>query len=170
MADWKDEVENIVYPGRIKVPYKWSVGETGSRFLVALRDDKEIWGTKCPSCNKVYVPPLKNCGECFTLTDEWVKVGSTGTLASFTVVHYAHAMQPVETPFAYGLIRLDGARKRRLRDRVRRLELAFVHGLIGEDELQARVQSVVAWTGIADAARLRASLFATHDDVAAVLR
>ena len=68
------------------------------------------------------------------------------------------------------LIRLDGARKRRLRDRVRRLELAFVHGLIGEDELQARVQSVVAWTGIADAARLRASLFATHDDVAAVLR
>lgn len=109
MADWKDEVENIVYSGRIKVPYKWYVGETGSRFLTALRDKKEIWGTRCPKCGKVYVPPVKSCGTCFTLTDTWVQVKDTGTLESFTVVHYEHAMHPVRAPFAYGLIRLDGA-------------------------------------------------------------
>ena len=109
IANWKDEVENIIYSGRIKVPYKWYVGEVGSRFLTALRDDKEIWGIRCPECRKVYVPPVKNCGECFALTDEWVRVEETGTLEAFTVVRYAHAMQPVEPPFAYGLIRLDGA-------------------------------------------------------------
>jgi len=109
MADWKEEVENVVYSGRIKVPYKWYVGEVGSRFLIAIRDKKEIWGTKCPKCKKVYVPPQKNCGECFELTDEWVKVKDTGTLESFTVARYSHDMQPTKQPIAYGLIKLDGA-------------------------------------------------------------
>jgi uncharacterized OB-fold protein len=109
MADWKDSVENIVYSGRIKVPYKWYVGEVGSRFYTNLRDNKEFWGTKCPKCSKVYVPPVKNCGECFALTDEWVKVEDTGTLESFTVVDYSHAMQPVKAPIIYGLVKLDGA-------------------------------------------------------------
>ncbi|HDP80971.1 MAG TPA: DNA-binding protein, partial [Spirochaetes bacterium] len=74
MDSWKTGVENMVYPGRIKVPYKWDVGETGSYFLTRLRDEKELWGRRCPGCGRVYVPPLKNCGECFLLTDEWVRV------------------------------------------------------------------------------------------------
>lgn len=109
MADWKDKVENIVYSGRIKVPYKWYVGEVGSRFLTSIRDNKEIWGTKCPKCSKVYVPPVKNCGECFVLTDQWVKVEDTGILESFTVVNYSHEMMPKKAPIIYGLIKLGGA-------------------------------------------------------------
>jgi len=109
MSDWKDSVENIVYSGRIKVPYKWFVGEVGSRFFIALRDKKEIWGTRCPECKKVYVPPVKNCGDCFALTDEWVKVSDTGTVQSFSTVHYSHAMTPKKPPITYGLIQLDGA-------------------------------------------------------------
>ena len=109
MADWMDKVENLIYSGRIKVPYKWYVGEVGTRFLTAIRDNKEIWGIRCPECKRVYVPPLKNCGECFALTDEWVQVSDVGTLESFTVVRYSHDMHPVKPPFAYGLIKLDGA-------------------------------------------------------------
>jgi hypothetical protein len=109
MADWKKDVKNIVYEGQIKVPYKWNVGETGSRFLIALRDKKEIWATKCPKCKKVYVPPVKTCGECFVACDQWLQVKDTGTVESFTVVHYAHTMQPTAPPLAYGLIKLDGA-------------------------------------------------------------
>jgi uncharacterized OB-fold protein len=109
MAHWLEETENMVYAGRIKVPYRWYVGEVGSRFLTALRDKREIWGTRCSKCKRVYVPPAKNCGECFTLTDEWVQVKNTGTLQSFTVVRYSHDMQPRSVPFAYGLIKLDDA-------------------------------------------------------------
>ena len=109
MTDWKKETQSIVHSGRIKVPYKWYAGETGSRFLVALRDRKELWGTRCPECGRVWVPPVKSCGECFALTDEWVRVKDTGTLESFTVAHYSHDMQPVKAPIAYGLIKLDGA-------------------------------------------------------------
>ena len=109
MTDWKAEVENIVCSGRIKVPYKWYVGEIGSHFLTRLRDAREIWGRHCPKCQRVYVPPVKNCGECFALTDQWVKVKDEGTVESFTVVRYTHEMHPVKAPFAYALIRLDGA-------------------------------------------------------------
>ena len=109
MTDWKAEVENIVYSGRIKVPYTWYVGEIGSHFLARLRDAREIWGRQCPKCKKVYVPPVKNCGECFALTDQWVQVKDEGTVESFTIVRYTHEMHPVEAPFSYALIRLDGA-------------------------------------------------------------
>jgi len=109
MTDWKDDAENIVCPGRIKVPYTWSVGETGSRFFVTLREDKEIWGTRCRACGRVYVYPVRTCPECFIKTEEWVKVKNTGTLESFTVVHYTHSMHPLAAPLVYGLIRLDGA-------------------------------------------------------------
>ena len=95
--------------GRIKVPYKWSVGETGSRFLIALRDRCEIWGTRCPTCNRVYVPPVQNCGECFQPLEEWVSVGSGGVVESFTVARQPDPMFDLEPPVVYGLIRLDDA-------------------------------------------------------------
>jgi hypothetical protein len=109
MAKAKQETGNLVYAGRIEVPYAWSVGATGSRFLTALRDDKEIWGAKCPKCKRVYVYPVKTCGECFVPTEAWVKVENVGTLESFTVVHYKHDMQPRRRPLVYGLVKLDDA-------------------------------------------------------------
>jgi uncharacterized OB-fold protein len=101
--------ENLYYEGRIKVPYKWNVGQIGSQFLVNLRDKKEIWGIKCPKCGKVYVPPIKTCWECFVPTEEWVKLGDTGTIESFTVAHYTNQVMPKNTPVIYALIKLDGA-------------------------------------------------------------
>ncbi len=95
--------------GRIKVPYKWYVGETGSRFFTALRDRCEIWGTRCPSCNKVYVPPVKNCWGCFQPPDEWVPVGDSGIVESFTVARQPDPMFNLEPPVIYGLIRLGEA-------------------------------------------------------------
>lgn len=101
--------ENLYYEGRIKVPYKWYAGETGSRFLIALRDKQEIWGTKCGKCGKVYVPPVKNCWECFAPTDEWVQLGESGSVESFTVAHYADEMFGMKAPVIYALVKLDGA-------------------------------------------------------------
>jgi len=41
--------------------------------------------------------------------DEWVAVGDQGTLMTYTVVHQAEPTYPVEAPFIYGIIKLDGA-------------------------------------------------------------
>jgi len=65
MKYWLETVEPLVYESRIKVPYTWSVGEAGSRFLIELKDHKKIYGTECPKCNTVYLPPEKTCGQCF---------------------------------------------------------------------------------------------------------
>lgn len=109
MNKWLKEVEPLTLKGQIAVPYTWWVGETGSRFLTALRDKQKILGSKCKACGTVYVPPRKNCGRCFVDIEEWVDIASEGIIEAFTIVHYAHPVQPVKPPFAYALIKLDGA-------------------------------------------------------------
>jgi hypothetical protein len=107
--DWLANVEAMVHHSRIKVPYTWSVGETGSRFFVELRDHRRILGRRCEGCRTVYVPPRKMCARCFQDTGAWVEVGPEGTLLTYTIVRYANELQPVKAPLAYGIIQLDGA-------------------------------------------------------------
>lgn len=109
MTEWLNEVEPLTLKGQIAVPYTWSAGETGSRFLISLRDDQKIIGTKCSKCGTVYLPGRKNCGRCFIDMDEWVEIADEGVIQAYTIVHYNHAVQPAEVPFAYALIKLEGA-------------------------------------------------------------
>jgi len=109
MSSWLTETESLVYSGRIKVPYQWWVGETGSRFLAALRDERKILGRYCPECNLVFVPPRKTCGRCFCQELEWREVGHSGSLVTYTIPRYESDLHPLKGPFAYGVIKLDGA-------------------------------------------------------------
>ncbi|MCD6571323.1 MAG: Zn-ribbon domain-containing OB-fold protein [Deltaproteobacteria bacterium] len=109
MSEWLQDVKDLTLKGQIKVPYTWSVGEVGSRFLVALRDEKKIIGNRCKNCSTVYVPPRKNCGRCFKDIDEWVELGSKGIVTAYTIVRYDYPLQPTKAPFAYAIIKLDGA-------------------------------------------------------------
>ena len=56
MADWLKDVEGMTLKGQIAVPYTWWVGETGSRFLRGIRDEKKILGNTCAKCGRTYVP------------------------------------------------------------------------------------------------------------------
>ena len=109
MSDYWSDVENMVYEGRIKVPYTWQAGETASFFLTQLRDEKKIWGKHCPKCTKVLIPARKSCPFCFLATDKWVEVSDEGTVETFTIVHRETPLQPMKAPFVYAIIRLDGA-------------------------------------------------------------
>ncbi len=109
METWLEEVEPLTLKGQIAVPYTWWVGETGSRFLASLRDEGKILGNRCDQCNTVYVPPRKSCGRCFVDTGDWIELGNQGIVKAFTIVRFDHSLQPVKAPFAYALIRLDGA-------------------------------------------------------------
>jgi uncharacterized protein len=109
MKGWLDEVEPLTLRGRIAVPYTWWVGDTGSRFLTALRDQKRILGNRCGECGTVFVPPRKNCGRCFRDVTEWVELGCEGVVTAHTIVRFASPMHQAEPPFAYVLVLLDGA-------------------------------------------------------------
>lgn len=105
-----DKEGMLTQKGRIKVPYTWAAGEIASKFLISLRDEKRIYGIRCPNCRMVFVPPKKLCHRCFVPMEEWVEVSDEGVLDSFTIVHYSEpAIHPTEAPFAYGIIRLKGA-------------------------------------------------------------
>jgi uncharacterized OB-fold protein len=99
----------LIHQGVIRVPYTWAAGAVASRFYAGLRD-KKIYGVRCPKCQLVLVPPKKTCHRCFGDLDEWVEVSDEGSLLTFTVVHYHEAeLHPLKSPFACGIVKLDGA-------------------------------------------------------------
>ncbi len=109
MGDYWRDAENMVQRGVIALPYTWQAGETASYYLTQLRDEKKLWGKKCPKCGKVLAPPRKNCPFCTVLTDAWVELSGEGKVDTFTIVHRNTNIHPMKTPFAYAIILLDGA-------------------------------------------------------------
>ncbi len=102
--------DSFVVDGKLALPYQYFAGQTGSRFLVSLRDEKKIKGLKCEKCNKVFVPPRSTCERCFIdISDNWVELKNTGTVTGFTVIRYEEPHQPVKPPYIMALIKLDDA-------------------------------------------------------------
>jgi uncharacterized OB-fold protein len=112
MAKVTEKLEGMdvwVYHGQIYIPNTYSAGAVGSRFLIELRDNKKIMGTRCPTCNLVYVPARSVCRDCFGELSEWVEVSQKGALLTYTVTYQSNPIQPVSTPIVYGIVQLDGA-------------------------------------------------------------
>lgn len=103
-------VDVWLYHGQIYIPNTYSAGAVGSRFLIALRDKGQILGTRCSTCNRVYVPARSVCKDCFAQLDEWVEVSDMGTVLSYSIDYEAKPIiQPAEPPIIYAVIQLDGA-------------------------------------------------------------
>jgi len=123
-----------IYHGQIYIPNTYTAGAVGSQFLISLRDKKKIMGTRCPTCNRVYVPARSVCKDCYGQLDEWVEVSDKGTLLTYTDCQQSNPVQPVEPPIVYGIVQLDGA------------DTGIVH-MLGEVDLEQlrigmRVQAV----------------------------
>ena len=94
-------------PLLVSYPYSRTVGDTLARFFTSLRDGR-IEGTR-GSDGRVYVPPAEFdplTGEPCT---EWVLVEPRGTVTSWAWQSEPQPDQPLDHPFAWALIRLDGA-------------------------------------------------------------
>jgi uncharacterized OB-fold protein len=92
----------------LEYDYKRSLGPVLSRFFTALRD-RRIEGIKTAG-GQVIVPPAEYdpaTGE--STTDEFVEVGPGGVVTSWAWVQTPRAKHPLQRPFAFALIRLDGA-------------------------------------------------------------
>lgn len=101
--------ERILIPAAWHLEFEHAAGRAGSRFLTALRDDRVILGSPCPSCGRVRVPPRSFCEVCFVPTsDDWVEVGPEGTIEAHAIT-YAAFPGYREPPHAIAYVRLDGA-------------------------------------------------------------
>ncbi|MFC1868935.1 Zn-ribbon domain-containing OB-fold protein [Thermodesulfobacteriota bacterium] len=93
----------------LPLDFRHYAGSAGSRFLMELRDNKRIMGTKCPECNRVLVPARKVCPRCLVTLNEFVEVSDKGTLITFARVNHKEPLQALPGWFVYGIVKLDGA-------------------------------------------------------------
>jgi uncharacterized OB-fold protein len=111
-ASEHDELLDIS-SGEAEHVYYWHCGHYISRFLLGLRDKKTILGIKCSGCGRVYVPPREVCGRCFKTMDQWVDLGTEGSIYAFTVVKLPYidpnTGKPIKVPRTDVYVKLDGA-------------------------------------------------------------
>ena len=121
----------------LEFPYQHSTGPVIGRFLTALRDERRLYGIECRTCRLVLVPPQDYCEMCggslaiaaspsepapgdapapgpastpvVAEASSWREVGPGGALTTFAVVRRPQGIHPLPAPFAYALVRLDGA-------------------------------------------------------------
>jgi uncharacterized OB-fold protein len=92
----------------LEYTYQRSVGPVLGRFFTSLRDGK-IEGVKTRA-GRVLVPPMEHdpeTGE--SISDDWVEVGPVGTVTTWAWVAEPRDQHPLDHPFAFALVKLDGA-------------------------------------------------------------
>jgi uncharacterized OB-fold protein len=94
-------------PLRLSFDYTRSVGPLLSQFFTALRQ-RRIVGVR-GSDGRVHVPPAEFDPVTYERLTEIVPVASVGTVVSWTWQPAPLEGQPLDRPFAYALIKLDGA-------------------------------------------------------------
>jgi uncharacterized OB-fold protein len=94
-------------PVTVAFDYTRSTGPVLGRFLTGLRDGVVVGGRT--SDGKVVVPPPEFDPVTHAATEEFVGVAETGTVTSWTWVPEPVKGQPLDRPFAFALVKLDGA-------------------------------------------------------------
>lgn len=93
----------------LEFPYRHSTGETIGRFLAGLKEQRKIWGQRVPG-QGVVVPPHGYSEMSGKPSRDWVEVKDEGVVTAFAIVrHPIERLHPVSTPFAFVLVKLDGA-------------------------------------------------------------
>lgn len=93
----------------MEFPYKHSTGETIGRFLAGLKEQQRIWGQRVAG-QGVVVPPLGYSEVDASEGGPWVEVKNTGTVTAVAGVETPlDHLHPSDEPFAFVLVRLDGA-------------------------------------------------------------
>ena len=104
-----DRVEPMFQDQALEFPYKHSTGRTIGRFLAGLRDQKQIWGQRVAGTG-VTVPPMGYSEADGSGEGPWVAVGPQGTVTAVALVERPLAyLHPADRPFAFVLVKLDGA-------------------------------------------------------------
>jgi uncharacterized OB-fold protein len=94
-------------PVTVSFDYTRSVGPVLGRFLTGLREGRLVAART--SDGRVVIPPPEFDPVTHLETEDFVEVSPTGTVASWTWVPEPVAGQPLDRPFAFVLVTLDGA-------------------------------------------------------------
>ena len=107
-----DPVTGIVVP--IELDYLYAASPEESLFYTSLSEGKLV-GQRCPTCQKVYIPPRSACPADGTPTAEEIELPDTGTVTTFCIVNVPFLGQRITPPYVSAYVLLDGA------------DIAFLH-------------------------------------------
>lgn len=118
----------------MELPYRRSLGPVIGAFLTGLRDGR-VLGSRTRS-GRVLVPPLEydpDTGD--AVEDDLVAVGDAGTVQEWAWVAQPLRKHPLDRPFAWVTVRLDGA------------DTAMVHALdvAGPDDVDTGMRVRIRW-------------------------
>lgn len=91
----------------LEYPYRRSVGPVLGAFFTALSEQRLV-GVRTHD-GRVLVPPVEYDPESGEAIDEIVPVGPGGVVTTWAWVERPRAKHPLQRPFAWALVKLDGA-------------------------------------------------------------
>ena len=91
----------------MELPYRRSVGPVVGAFLTALRDGRLVGSTT--AAGRVIVPPLEYDPDTGDALDTIVDVADRGVVTQWAWVEEPLRKHPLDRPFAWALIQIDGA-------------------------------------------------------------
>ena len=134
MADATTPQETVLSaPHVIEYPYTRSVGPVIGRFLGGL-SERKILGIHAQD-GRVLVPPVEYDPRTSEALSELIEVGQAGVVTTWAWVAAPRQKHPLDRPFAWALIRLDGA------------DTALLHVVDARDEakMSTRMRVRVRW-------------------------
>ena len=117
-------VTGVVVP--VSLDYLYAASPEESAFYRGLNEGR-IVGQRCPTCQKVYVPPRSACPADGTPTAEEVEVSQTGTITTFCIVNVPFLGQKITPPYVSAYVLLDGA------------DIAVLHLILGVPAAEVRM-------------------------------
>ena len=118
----------------LELPYRRSLGPVVGAFLTGLRDG-EVLGSRT-AAGRVIVPPLEYDPDTGDEVSELVPVGQAGVVTTWAWVPEPMRKHPLDRPFAWVLVQLDGA------------DTAMLHALdvTSPDEVRTGMRVRIRWS------------------------
>jgi len=94
----RDRSAPSAWLGELPVTSRYTYGLAGERFFRTIKDEGKLLGTHCSNCERTYIPAALFCERCLAQLDEWVDVGTTGEVHTFTLLYENYDGSPREDP------------------------------------------------------------------------
>jgi uncharacterized OB-fold protein len=118
----------------VSLDYNYAASPEESLFYRGLNEGR-IMGQRCPTCQKVYIPPRSACPADGTPTAEEIELSQTGTVTTFCIVNVPFLGQKITPPYVSAYVLLDGA------------DIAVLHLILGvpADEVRMGMRVKAVW-------------------------
>jgi len=103
------------WQGDLPITNRYTLGIAGERFFRAIKDEGRIYGSYCDECDITYVPAVTYCERCLSELTDWVDIGTTGEVHTYTLLYVNYDGTPRHDPEIIVFVRMgDGGIVHRL--------------------------------------------------------